>query len=198
MSTYTGSSISSLNVLTPTAGTGQVKELDDAIRQIKRFFRESGTGTLVDLMYPIGSKYESFTSDSPSVDIQTRHGLSVPFGTWVKLSGVVIVGHKDGDSDFGTVNLPVVSNEDPDGGSKTHTLTKAQLPAEPLKTYDHGLSNTGSQGSPVSLGAIGSNSGETNDNEGIMYERDSENLGDGEAHNNLQPYRVMYTWARIA
>lgn len=201
MSTYTGSSLANLNVLTPTAGTAQVKEVDDALRQIKRFLRESGTGTLVDLMYPIGSKYVSFTSNDPSVDIQNRHSLPAPFGTWVKLAGVFTVAHKDGDADFGTVTPPVADNEAPDGGTKEETLTVDQLPSHThLIVADEEVTSGANKNSDSTIGntaggdrdyAFGYTATEADVGK-------SGSVGGDQPHNNLPPYRTEYTWVRTA
>lgn len=182
MSTYTGSTIGNLNPTTPTIGTGQVKELDDAIRQIKRFLRESGPGTLVDLMYPIGRPDYSFTSNDPASEIQGRHSLSAPFGTWVKLAGVTLVAHKDEDPDFGTVFAPALSNEDPDGGEKTHSLTEAENGPHSHTSAVVGQIQTDQGGGLRDRAVTGST--------GVS--------GEGAPHNNLQPYRTVYAWVRVA
>lgn len=200
MSTYTGSSIATLNVLTPTVGTAQVKEIDDALRQIKRFLRESGTGTLVDLMYPVGFEYRSFTSNDPSVDIQNRHSLPAPFGTWVKLSGVFTVAHKEGDADFGTVTPPVADNEAPDGGTKEETLTVDQVPhIESFTTVTGGFYNNVTD-EPIPYDDTSSTIGKTENNNGTGSDTGISFKGTPAANpvNNLPPYRTIYAWVRTA
>ena len=69
--------------------------------------------SIVDLIYPIGSVYE--TKDS-SFDPSTYWG-----GTWERIKGKVLVGVDESDTDFATVGQT--------GGSKSVTLTTAQMPS---------------------------------------------------------------------
>jgi hypothetical protein len=127
--------------------------------------------TLADV-YPVGCIYTSVVSTNPA----TVFG----FGTWVAFgAGKVLVGLDAGQTEFDTVEET--------GGAKTHTLSINEIPPHPhtytYTAYDgvH-LADNG-----VSLGTV---TGESTQNTG--------SAGSGLAHNNLQPYVVVYFWKRTA
>lgn len=123
------------------------------------------------LAYPVGSIYISVNSTNPAT--------SLGFGTWTAFgSGRVLVGHDSGDSDFDTVEET--------GGAKTVTLTEAQMPS-----HNHGITDRLRQLTlGTNINVYGTRSGSATSN--------TENTGGGEAHNNLQPYIVVYMWKRTA
>lgn len=96
------------------------------------------------------------------------------FGTWAAFgAGRVTVGIDAGQTEFDTVEET--------GGAKTHTLTEAEMPAH-THTIGHVAGDqdgSGSNGSISGSGVTGS-------------------TGGGGAHNNLQPYIVVYRWVRTA
>jgi microcystin-dependent protein len=121
--------------------------------------------------YPVGSIYmNASNSSNPS----TLFG----FGTWVTFgAGRVPVGIDATQSEFNTAEET--------GGAKTHTLTEQEIPSHRHILGRNGsITSTGNQ-RLVSL----SNNG------GSVY---SEYTGGGQAHNNLQPYIVVYMWKRTA
>ena len=94
-------------------------------------------------------------------------------GTWAAFgAGKVLVGLNGADTDFDTAEET--------GGSKTHTLTTDEMPSH---THSGTVVNaTGSYsfaGGGLAVSSIGS-------------------TGGGSAHNNLQPYTVVYMWKRTA
>lgn len=95
-------------------------------------------------------------------------------GTWVAIERYVIAGYKSGDADFGTAGATL--------GATTHTLTTAELPAH---THTGGLTNVG--GSSQSGGSGG-----------FQLDTATGSTGDGDAHNNIQPTLVAYSWYRTA
>ena len=116
--------------------------------------------------YPIGSIYTSTVATNPN----TFFG-----GTWVSFgAGKVLVGLDAADTDFD------LSEET--GGAKTHTLTTNEMPAHTHTTTIENASGSGSSGS-----ADGSSS---------FSSVASSSTGGGAAHNNLQPYIVVYMWKR--
>jgi len=122
-------------------------------------------------VYPVGCIYTSTVSTNPN----TLFG----FGTWSAFgAGRTLVGIDSGDTDFDTVEET--------GGAKTHTLTVAEMPAHrhPMARADGGTtyqySYKNNIGHPTS---------------GVAY---TESAGSGSAHNNLQPYIVVYFWQRTA
>lgn len=133
-------------------------------------------------IYPIGCIYQSVVSTNPG----TLFG-----GTWSALgAGRVLVGIDAGQTEFDAVEET--------GGSKTHTITEAELASHTHIQNAHahtGVVNasyhidSGLDGSWAYAGASTSTSSETATNQ---------NTGGGTAHNNLQPYIVCYRWKRQA
>ena len=119
-------------------------------------------------LYPIGVIIELHVSTNPN----TLFG----FGTWAALgAGRVTVGIDAGDTDFDTVGET--------GGSKTHTLSISEMPAH-THTYNNyntvQNSDSGVQATAYSVPSSGT----------------SGSQGGGGAHNNVQPYVVVYRWRR--
>lgn len=122
--------------------------------------------------YPIGSVYINASN-------ATNPASLLGFGTWSAFgAGKVMVGLDAGDTSFDTAGET--------GGEKTHTLTVAEMPAHqhPMARADGGstyqYSYKNNIGHPTS---------------GVAY---TERAGGGGAHNNLQPYIVVYFWKRTA
>jgi len=130
-------------------------------------------------VYPVGAIYTSIVSTIlPGVLFG---------GTWESFGqGRVMVGHDDAaepDTDF------VASSTDGSsvlvGGAKTHTLDVTEIPS-----HTHGFtafqtisgSNNRTGGGELSASASGTTAA----------------TGGGTAHNNLQPYVVVYMWKRTA
>jgi hypothetical protein len=134
-----------------------------------------GAATLL-AVYPVGSIYTSIVSTSPG----THFG-----GTWVSFGqGRVLVGHDDAadpDTDF------VAPSGDGSsvllGGAKTHTLSVDEIPS-----HTHGISNFED---PTGTGSNGSANGASS-----FSTVNTDATGGGGAHNNLQPYVVVYMWKR--
>ncbi len=129
-------------------------------------------------MYPVGSIYMN-------AEVATNPATLLGFGTWAEYgAGRVPVG-KASSGTFDTLNAT--------GGAETQTLTEANLPA-----HNHSASAAGS----------GTDSGNGNYSSGgaALYNSTSYtwnnitigNTGSGTAHNNLQPYIVVYMWKRTA
>ena len=119
-------------------------------------------------LYPIGSIYTETTGVNPA----TTFG----FGTWTAFgAGKVLVG-KNTTGTFATAGAT--------GGEETHLLTVPEIPAHKHPVW-------AGQNS-FAVGASGSTffNGSTGNYEGMS------NTGGGRAHNNLQPYVVVYMWHR--
>jgi hypothetical protein len=122
-------------------------------------------------VYPVGSIYINAA-------VATNPATLLGFGTWTAFgSGRVLVGVDSGQTEFDTIGET--------GGEKTHALIEAELAAHThtLNVAQSGTSNSQiviTGGSPLAVaGYIGS-------------------TGSGTAHNNLQPYIVVYMWQRTA
>ena len=134
---------------------------------------------IFDKIYPVGSIYINATNS-------TNHGTLLGFGTWTAFgAGRVPVDIDSSDTDFDTAEET--------GGSKTHTLTTNELPSHThTHTVQTGRSFSSSIGNaPVVQGSdntvLGS-SAVTTSSTGVAVL----------AHNNLQPYIVVYMWKRTA
>jgi hypothetical protein len=133
-----------------------------------------------DALYPVGSIYTNATD-------ATNPATLIGFGTWVAFgAGKVPVGIDTSDTDFDVVGIG--TNTNGTTGTKTHTLSINEIPEHNHSVTSTGggiYSNFGSQG----LGAfVGGTSPTFNTN----------SVGGGQAHNNLQPYIVVYMWKRTA
>jgi microcystin-dependent protein len=135
----------------------------------------SATGFL-DIFYPIGSIYET-TNNAYS----TAAAINAHFGgTWEAFgAGRVLVGINSADAEFDTILET--------GGAKTHTLTVDQMPS-------HGHNRQGWRN--VGSGSIQCCSREQISGDGNSYGVQA--TGGGQAHNNIQPYIVVYRYRRTA
>ena len=156
--------------------------------------------------YPPGAVYESVDLTSPA---------ELFGGTWsVFGAGRVLVGIDTADTDFDEVEKP--------GGAKTHELTSAQMPRHKhdQALHTHGLSGhshsidiwfaTGT-GETRPYYIKGSDGGNRSTNSTLLTLGQSgadiqytggvgstQSASNGDAHNNLQPYTVVYRWKRTA
>ena len=155
-------------------------------------------------LYPIGSIYISVNSTNP----KTLFG----FGTWVSFgAGRTIVGFDDSDTSFNT--------SEKTGGEKTHTLTTNEMPAHKhtQSSHSHNIRSQNDWSSNVSGAGISDAKGlgflgNPNSNTYAWYAKSPKmdtnviqsstptinSTGGGAAHNNLQPYIVVYMWKRTA
>ena len=127
--------------------------------------------------YPVGSLYMNATN-------ATNPGTLLGFGTWAAFGeGRVLIGIDSSDTDFDTAEET--------GGSKTHTLTESQIPS-----HRH---QVGSNDSSAGFGgAAGNQEFVQNFGTGIGNPCNTSFTGGGSAHNNVQPYIVVYMWKRTA
>jgi len=133
------------------------------------------TSTLLDLFYPIGTIYETTSSNLDTVAKMNAHFG----GTWEAYgSGRVLVA-KSTDTEFDTIGKT--------GGEKTHTLTVAEMPEHDhqiTRQYDKtGFSTP--YGEPAAGWSLPS--GVTS---GTNMCPTAKTGGSG-SHNNLQPYIVL-------
>ena len=127
------------------------------------------------LVYPVGSIYTTVSATAPA----TLLGM----GTWAAFgAGRVPVGIDASQTEFDAVEET--------GGAKTHTLTTAELPAH---THSYTIKTPGDGGSHQQISDSVGTQGLTNPT--VMA---SSSTGSGSAHNNLQPYIVVYMWKRTA
>ena len=135
--------------------------------------------------YPIGSVYINASN-------ATNPASLLGFGTWSAFgAGKVMVGLDAGDTSFDTLGET--------GGEKTHTLTVAEMPS-----HNHSVSGTYTdnpyyvkyQNDTTYYGYYSDTNGGTDKYMSVANSVASQ--GGGGAHNNLQPYIVVYFWKRTA
>jgi len=132
--------------------------------------------TLADV-YPVGSIYINAA-------VSTNPGTLLGFGTWVAFgSGRTMVGLDAGQTEFNTLEET--------GGAKTHTLSISEIPAH--THYQGSHDSSAGDGGAYNTEFIRDHSDTAN---GPNVE--SSSTGGGSAHNNLQPYIVVYMWKRTA
>ena len=119
--------------------------------------------------FPVGGIFVSTVSTNPNT--------LLGYGTWEAFgAGRTIVGIDGGQTEFDTNGET--------GGAKTHTLTVDEIPS-----HRHTYTQPNTPSANVGVGLTNSVPGVT---EGI----NSGATGGGAAHNNLQPYIVVYLWKR--
>jgi hypothetical protein len=124
--------------------------------------------------FPVGSVFISVVSTNPAT--------LLGYGTWAAFgAGRTLVGLDAGQTEFDAVEET--------GGAKTHTLTAAEMPAH---VHDEYLN------SATTGGLIGQGARDTSTNTASLLDYDTGSAGGGGAHNNLQPYIVVYMWKRTA
>jgi len=149
-----------------TNGDGQVS-----------FTTLTGVTATIANAYPVGSLYMNATNS-------TNPATLLGFGTWSSFgAGRVLIGIDSSDTDFDTAEET--------GGSKTHTLTTAQLPSHrhQVGSNDSGTGTGGAAGNMELVRDAGTGNGPA---------VNSSFTGSGDAHNNVQPYIVVYMWKRTA
>jgi hypothetical protein len=125
---------------------------------------------IIDLIYPVGCLYETTSSENP--------GTTFSRGTWARFgNGRVTVGQDSSQSEF--------NGNGETGGSKTHTLTEAEMPS-----HNHTLTAMALTSSSVNRTGGGQLS--------VSSTITTSTAGSDAAHNNLQPYVVVYRWKRTA
>ncbi len=137
-------------------------------------FKEEIKKEVLELSFPIGEKYVTQEDINPATILG--------FGTWERIKGKVLVGLDEDDLSFNEIGK--------EGGEKTHVLTVDEMPShthEYIKTdvkfvskYDKTLTNIGAESA-------------------TQKSEETDATGGDQAHNNLQPYRVVgYMWIRTA
>lgn len=151
--------------------------------------------------YDIGDLYITLNETLPSVKWK---------GTkWERVEGLVPVGYKESDADFGTLGKT--------GGVKTVTLTEEQIPehghqakAKKAGNHKHGIALKTATGSATPHTGAGIKEGSWSSTDthawldkGLCEELGEhdhvitvENAGGSQEHNNLQPYKVFNMWLR--
>lgn len=138
---------------------------------------QNNSNTIFDLIYPVGSYYE--TSDT-SFDPNTTWG-----GAWVlETDGTVLVSKSTTSGSKFNVDVGTVI------GEETHTLTVNEMPSH-THLYRASIGAGNAEGSLN----FGDSSG------GVItgqYGNAIQNTGGSQAHNNIQPSKIINRWHRTA
>lgn len=176
---YDGNTLNDL-IDTHPADTDFVGTAAPAIRQVKRFLHNTGTGGVCDIvfrwicerLFPVGAYYITEDSSNPG----ERFG-----GTWVKVKGKFLLG----SSEITDNDIYVAGDE---GGEKEHTLTVEEMPSHHHDGYNAGAS--GADGRPFRV--LGDEY-ETGGTITSMFD-----TGGSQPHNNMPPYRVVNIWRKVS
>lgn len=167
-------------IIVKDGGVSTAKLADSAVTAIKI------ASDALTAAYPVGSIYMN-ASDA------TNPATLLGFGTWVAFgAGKVPVGIDAGDTDFDTAEET--------GGAKTHTLDLDEMPS-----HRHGgiepSGGTGANSNGFDVDNPTSGDEPTKVEKFTTYtggDTTDGTQGTTQAHNNLQPYIVVYMWKRTA
>jgi microcystin-dependent protein len=180
-----GSASESFSATTAAAGTNTTQVATTAFVK-----------TALGLVYPVGAIFTTVTAYADSAAVVTAIGGT----TWVVFgAGKVLVGVDSSDADFDTIEET--------GGTKTHTLTAAQLP-----DHNHTYAKLTGQGSGSGVNFAGSSTGlaytwKKTDDETVTattnHSLDTSDIAAGTypaggSHPIVQPYITVYMWKREA
>ena len=184
----------------PTAPTPSTT--DNSTRVATTAYVKNNISDTLKKVYPVGSIYMSTVSTNPA----TLFG----FGTWEAMpAGRVLLAQ--GTASWGTYNAGST------GGEATHQLTVGELPqhthtASTNTTGNHHHGTVWTEGTHSVWGLYDRNCnhrgmGANNDWDNALPNTSTDgnhshtvsinNTGSNQAHNNLQPYIVVYMWQRV-
>lgn len=143
------------------------------------------------LLYPVGSIYSN-------ISVSTNPATLLGFGTWVAITGRVVVGLDAGNAAFDTVG-ETGGSADAIVVSHTHTATTAITDPGHSHAMNIGFANDiypfTYPGIPNSATSAYSTSSATT---GITAATTVSSTGASGTNANLQPYVVAYVWKRTA
>lgn len=135
-------------------------------------------------LYPVGTVYTNISNS-------TNPGTLFGFGTWVAITGRVIVGLDSGDTAFDTAG-ETGGSKDAIVVSHTHTISD---PGHSHLAYVEGGTNRSTTAGGLNGGATSTNTHSTQSSvTGITVNSE----GSSGTNANLQPYVVAYVWKRTA
>ena len=193
---------------TPTAPTPTTT--DNSTKLATTAYVKNNVVEIIKKVYPVGSIYMSTVSTNPA----TLFG----FGTWEAMpAGRVLLAQ--GKSSWGTTY-----NAGSTGGEATHQLTVGELPSHGhtastdtininggFRLDGTEVGGTTSASGVFSIGSSftpskghGNNGGGSNVGRNINFNSTHShkitinNVGEGQSHNNIQPYLTVYMWKRVS
>ena len=172
-------------------GLGADEEL--YVKNVKLYANSivNNVNNIVDMIYPIGSIYMSVNSTSP----QILFG-----GTWEQIKDRFLLSSGDtytNASTGGSATVTLTENEIPTHNHNSKSLTGSTR----IQQYNGSASSTtgiiSQKNNNYNLGQVnGSNFGSTTLTVNATHTHD--NIGGGQAHNNMPPYLTVYMWKRTA
>ena len=139
----------------------------------------AAVASIMNYVYPVGSVYSNVT-------VSTNPGTLLGVGTWVAIEGYVIAGYKAGDANFGTAGATV--------GVASVTLTAAQ---SGVPAHTHNINGNDAAGAVMGLADAAWNGRASASGLGAVTQANS-TASAAEAHTNIQPTLVAYSWRRTA
>ena len=124
---------------------------------------------LMDIVYPVGSIYQSMSATSPASTIG---------GTWTQLKTFL----------YGSTTAKQT------GGEATHKLTVNEMPAHKHHITNKPAGNNIASNVPYQIGGAGLDYSNTFIDKYV----ESAGGGGDQAHNNLPPYTTCFIWYRTA
>jgi len=171
-----------------TTLSGELYQESDILTSLITTTVQAATGSLVNLLYPIGSIKYTVANVSPSVTLPGTGWIQISQGRYIAGVGT----GTDANSNIFEVRERVVGTNTTDT-EYTHTLTTAEIPAhshsiKPLYNGNADGNDTfKDEGTPRTV--PGSTS---------TYFNATENAGGGGAHNNKPPVYGLYVWERVS
>lgn len=145
---------------------------------------------LMDIIYPVGSIYQSMNETSPASSIG---------GTWTRLNTFLYgstTAKKTGGEATHTLSLnemPAHNHDGSTGGAGAHSHT---VDGRIIAWYGQGGGNV-LQGAGTYFGSVGTFGGQYTSDASNHTHAIASN-GGGQAHNNLPPYTTCFIWYRTA
>jgi microcystin-dependent protein len=189
--------LSSGAIIVKDGGISTPKLADDSVTAAK--LSSDAVTEAITAAYPIGSIYMNATNSANPATL-------LGFGTWATFgAGKVPVGIDSTDADFDVVGSG--TNTNGTTGDKTVSLSEAELPQHHhLAVVNGAVSETGDVTSSNAISESATQGGSTNQSYTMRPATSAtfgtvgrtSQVGSGTAHNNLQPYIVVYMWKRTA
>jgi len=144
--------------------------------RIKKTSQYIEGGLSISDIYPVGSIYISVNNTNPSILFG---------GTWEQIKDTFLLSAGDTYTAGNT------------GGEATHTLTTNEMPIHRHTLYARGIDDGNST---VSLAYNSKSTSATSYYKAITNASGigMQTTGNGQAHNNMPPYIVVYMWKRTA
>lgn len=168
--------------------------ISDALNALQAQINDlQGSAADYDVIWRVGGIYPTTVNEHP--------GSYAGIGTWEAFGeGRCLIGAGSGTDANGLVQAFTAGAT---GGEYTNTLTAAKIPAHKHFMFGGTVFSVGSVTGDVTVARTQNSSGNNQDYvlspiAGTPENGTTSNTGSGEAHNNIQPYVVIYWWKRLS